>query len=77
MSPASVGGFFTTNATWEAPWGAWDVPKVRGCTTGSPGELVTALSLGGAVEQKAVLRVPPAAPGEQGSRVLGAKARRD
>ena len=77
MSPTLVGGFFTTSATWEAPWGAWDDPKVRGCTTGSPEALVAALALGGAVEQKAVLRVPAAAPGEQGSRLLGAEGRRD
>lgn len=32
--------------------GSLDVPKVRGCTTGSPEALVAALALGGAVEQR-------------------------
>ena len=65
------------STTWEAPWGAWDVPQVRGCTTGSPEALVSALPLGGAVEQKAVLsacgstrRTGLTAPGSGGNEGL-------
>ena len=73
MSPASVGGFFTTNATWEAPWGAWDVPKVRGRKTGSAEAPVAALLWAGPWSRRLSSSVCSSTRG-QGS--LGVKARR-